>query len=93
MNTRLSKTTSYITLATLGGTLLYKLGQSYDNDRLQTIRNLEASVLGIATVQYGVTLTMTDQKRIQRWRYLDWILTTPLLLRTFVPPCRRKRIS
>ena len=53
------------------------------SDKVRQIKNLERVILSIATGQYLITATMKDRKRIQRWRYFDWLITTPLLLKTF----------
>lgn len=76
--------TQYITLGGLGSLLVQRLvqGAQGSSDRLETIHQLEVAILAIATTQYGITIPM-DEHRVQRWRYLDWLLTTPLLLRTF----------
>lgn len=81
----LSKITGYGTFGTLGGTFAYRLinRKEFTSDKLQQIQRLEFLILGIATTQYGITLSMNDITKIQRWRYLDWLVTTPLLLKTF----------
>jgi len=48
-----------------------------------SIYNAEILILLIASTQYLITLTLTDLRQIQRLRYLDWALTTPLLLFTY----------
>ena len=48
----------------------------------QKIKMYEQALLAVATVQYVITWSMTDTKQIMTWRYLDWIITTPLLLKT-----------
>ena len=53
------------------------------NDNIEKIQFLEASILFIAFLSYAVIYNIQDVKRSQKWRYLDWILTTPLLLGTF----------
>ena len=88
----LSFYTSALTTGTLGGILLNKLEspqdctQDYVNPKFEyyvnQINTLEKYILAIATTQYIITFNMPNE-RLQRWRYLDWILTTPLLLKTF----------
>lgn len=53
------------------------------SDNVQTIQFLEANILFIAFLSYVVIYFIKDEKRSQKWRYLDWIITTPLLLGTF----------
>ena len=53
------------------------------SDKVRQIKNLERAILSIATSQYLITATMKDRQRIQRWRYFDWLITTPMLLKTF----------
>lgn len=80
----LSKPSSYLTFGFLGGSLIYKLlnRKQRESDKLQQIENLELAILAVASVQYGVTLRMNDVRRVQKWRYFDWLITTPMLLRT-----------
>ena len=80
----LNTPTSYVTLGTLGGTLVNKLvkGNQGSSKRLRDVHNLEVAILAVASGQYVVTLPM-DVKRTQRWRFFDWLVTTPMLLRTF----------
>lgn len=80
-----SKVSSTVTLGFLGGSFLRKLvdGNKFESEKLRQIRNLELGILGIASGQYAITLPMQSNKRIQRWRYADWIVTTPMLLKTF----------
>ena len=47
------------------------------------IDTLERVILGVATAQYGLTFAFKSDRRIQRYRFLDWLITTPLLLKTF----------
>jgi len=72
------------TTGTLGILFVKKLtfDSNYEQEKLQEIKNLETWILGIATGQYVLTLNLPD-RRLQRWRYADWIVTTPLLLKTF----------
>jgi len=53
------------------------------NDNIEKIQFLESSILFIAFLSYAVIYNIKDVGRSQKWRYLDWILTTPLLLGTF----------
>lgn len=60
--------------------------KEYSSSKLNEIDTLEQLILGTATLQYIITLSYipnTETSRIQRWRYLDWLITTPLLLKTF----------
>ena len=83
----IAKPSSYLTTGVLGGSFLWKLvnGNPHQaGSRLKTIHDLEVAILGIASGQYLITLPMADNvPRLQRWRYADWLVTTPLLLRTF----------
>jgi bacteriorhodopsin len=54
-----------------------------ENDNIEKIQFLEASILFIAFLSYLVIYNVSDVIKGQRWRYLDWILTTPLLLGIF----------
>lgn len=80
----LTGVTTGITTGTLGGVLASKLvaGNPYQSPKLREIYNTELAILGIATSQYVVTFNMSYEST-QRWRYADWIVTTPLLLKTF----------
>ena len=80
----MSLPTSTLTTGVLGGLFVSKIknGNPYTSDKLREIHTLETTLLGVATGQYAVTLPMGDKQRVQRWRYLDWIITTPLLLKT-----------
>lgn len=80
---KLSGPSSVLTAGTLGGLTLQKLakGNPYNSKKLREIHTLETSLLGIASIQYGITLPM-EYHRAQRWRFFDWIITTPLLLKT-----------
>jgi len=46
------------------------------------IRQLDIAILGTASLQYGVAVTGVWNLELERLRYLDWIITTPLLLKT-----------
>lgn len=78
------KITAIGTTGTFGFLLVKKLffDENYENDKLQEIKKMEMWILGIASGQYLITWRLPN-KRLQRWRYLDWIVTTPLLLKTF----------
>lgn len=68
----------------LGASAIASFGNSgHVSEKVREIKNLEKALLTIATGQYLVALYVKDRKRIQRWRYLDWLITTPLLLKTF----------
>ena len=70
-------TTTFL-LSVLSTKILTKPSQGYES-----INNSEIAILLIASIQYLITSGMKDIKKIQRLRYLDWILTTPLLLFTY----------
>lgn len=75
--------TYYATTGTLAGVLIKNLvTKRYGNENLDKIRNLEIGILSVATGQYLISYKMNDS-RVQRWRYLDWIITTPMLLKTY----------
>ena len=76
--------TFLITLFALIIVFLYVIfNRKQSTDNINKIQFLEASILIIASLQYMIVLNISDPKRYQRWRYLDWALTTPLLLGTF----------
>lgn len=55
------------------------------SDRARHILNLETAVSVIASYVYGMFLEMLDDPRttladITRYRYMDWFITTPMLL-------------
>lgn len=79
-----AKITSALSLAGLSGTGLKLVieGRTNDSDNLEMIRKIEMIILAVASGQYVVSWSMS-YNRLQRWRYVDWIITTPLLLRTF----------
>jgi bacteriorhodopsin len=83
MNVDWEHVTSGATLGGLGALLLNKVVKGTDREgRLKQIVDLEAAILAIASAQYTIVLPLSDEATT-RWRYADWILTTPLLLRTF----------
>jgi bacteriorhodopsin len=53
-----------------------------DSRQIKEIRKLEKSIFAVATGIYFLNNNQTDFKDIQKLRYLDWIITTPMLLRT-----------
>lgn len=71
--------------------LLLKSVISTTDAKYQTIRNAETAILGIAFTQYAVTFVLENsnvlekdsQEFAQQLRYIDWLVTTPLLLYTF----------
>ena len=71
--------TSVLTATSLAGVLITKLAKS----DISKVDLLEIYILAIALVQYLIVFTIEDVRKAQRWRYLDWLLTTPLLLGTF----------
>jgi len=80
--------TSILSLGILSGLFFVKTvkEKKYYISKLDEINNLEQVILGTAALQYIVTLSYIpnyETSRIQRWRYLDWLITTPLLLKTF----------
>lgn len=80
----MSKYSGIGSLGFLAATGLYKLlkHEVGKTNTLETIRRIEIAILTIASGQYVIALNM-PVKRLQRWRYADWLITTPLLLRTF----------
>lgn len=80
----LSKFTAGASLAFLGGVGIVKIarGRQYDNENLEIIRRLEIAILAVASGQYVISFNM-PRSRLQSWRYVDWLITTPLLLKTF----------
>lgn len=87
----LSKFTAGSSLAFLAGVGIVKIARGRQNseDNLETIRRLEIAILAVASGQYVISFNMKPS-RIQSWRYLDWLITTPLLLRTFFLLAREK---
>lgn len=76
--------TSVLTTSFLVGTNVYLPGPSAeDSEKISQIKTLERLILSIASVQYGVAWKIEDRGTLMRWRSLDWILTTPMLLKTF----------
>jgi bacteriorhodopsin len=73
---------SYFTLISLIITDIIISSQNYKENAFKNIQKLEVGILTIASIQYLITINM-DHYRTQKWRYVDWILTTPLLLGTF----------
>lgn len=68
-----------ITLGSLVGTLLYEY--SVDIPAYKDIQDTSKVILSIASVQYIGTLSTRGSPISEQLRYLDWFLTTPLLLR------------
>ena len=58
------------------------LGNVKKSENLDKIALLEQGILSIAILQYAIGLGLPYDK-LMRWRYLDWLLTTPLLISTF----------
>lgn len=50
--------------------------------KIKQIRKLEKAIFFVATGQYVLNLGIKDFKTAQRLRYLDWIITTPMLLKS-----------
>ena len=72
-------------LGFLSGALVKQFVKKRDvdeSDKIKQIRLFEKIILGVASGQYIITINM-PRHRLQRWRYADWIVTTPLLLKTF----------
>lgn len=75
--------TSYITTGALGASLVKTLiSKKKESRRIEEIRKLEIGIFAVATGQYVLSLNIKDFRQLQRLRYLDWIITTPMLLRT-----------
>ena len=79
----LSKITSYGTFSFLAGVGIVKLvrGREFQSENLENIRRLELAILATASGQYLVGFSIS-RERLQSWMYLDWLITTPMLLRT-----------
>lgn len=73
------RVTSVLTATSIAAVLTTLLTKKETN----RVDLLEIYILAIALCQYLIVFTISDVKRVQRWRYLDWFLTTPLLLGTF----------
>jgi len=81
---QLKNETNTLTLYGLPTVLSVKLINPPSKEPLNNgIYNAEILILSIASIQYLIVSGFNDIRRIQRWRYLDWILTTPLLLFTY----------
>lgn len=80
----ISKVTGIGAAGILGISFIQKLlSENEGSSRIKQIRQLEKIILGIASGQYVIALNIRDVRRVQKWRYADWLITTPLLLRTF----------
>lgn len=76
---------SGLTTIAFGASLIREIRKKNDDnesDQIKKIRQLEESIFSVATGIYGLNIGKSDFKSIQRLRYLDWIITTPMLLRT-----------
>lgn len=80
----LSKITAGGSLAFLSTVGLIKIvrGRQSNRDNLETIRKLEIAILAVASGQYVISFNL-PVRRLQSWRYLDWLITTPMLLRVY----------
>jgi len=81
----LYKATSYLTTGALGLSLVKSIWPSkrgQESERIKNIRKLETVIFAVATGQYVLNLRIKDFEKAQRLRYLDWVITTPMLLRT-----------
>lgn len=68
-----------VTLGSLLGTWLYE--QTLTGEKWKDIRDTSKLILLIASIQYIITLATRGTPISEQIRYLDWLLTTPLLLR------------
>jgi hypothetical protein len=57
-------------------------GDINSNECIQEIYTIEKIILAVSSTHCILTWNMT-MNRMQTWRYLDWIITAPLLLRSF----------
>jgi bacteriorhodopsin len=53
-----------------------------ESDNIIQIRRLETAIFGVGTGIYALNFGKSDFKTIQKLRYLDWVITTPMLLRS-----------
>jgi bacteriorhodopsin len=74
--------TSILTPIGLAGTFIWNGMRKVNEGCLKKIKQYEQTLLAVAIMQYVITYNMTDTKQIMIWRYLDWVITTPLLLKT-----------
>lgn len=80
----LFKTTSYVTTGALGTSLITSLlrkKKEGESPKIKTIHDLKKIIFGVATTQYVINLNIKNFETAQKLRYLDWVITTPLLLR------------
>lgn len=84
----LSQGSSYVTYIGLIAVLINNFNNdegnniACSNDNIDLIRKLEKAILTVAIGQYTINFFIKDIHKQQRWRYLDWIITTPMLLKT-----------
>lgn len=79
------RVTSLGTTIGLGSLFLINITKHQDeneSENIKKIRRYEKIILGVATGQYIVSYR-SNYDILQNWRYLDWAITTPLLLKTF----------
>lgn len=76
------KLANKITLTSLLSLLFIKL-LTNNNNLDNNILYYDRLILFIASLQYLFTSNINNKIKIQKLRYLDWFLTTPLLLLTF----------
>lgn len=79
------KFTNLISTIGLPTTLIYEISSDkYNiNDEYLEIRKLSKTILSIASIQYSLTYNINDINKIEIYRYIDWLFTTPLLLKMY----------
>jgi bacteriorhodopsin len=76
---------SGLTTIAFGASFAREVLKKDDKDesaRIKEIRWLERTIFGVATGVYGLNIGQADFKRVQKLRYLDWVITTPMLLKS-----------
>ncbi|MEI7986389.1 MAG: bacteriorhodopsin [Armatimonadota bacterium] len=76
---------SGLTTIAFGASFVREIGKKNDpneSDRIKQIRQLEKAIFGVATGIYALNIGKSDFRVIQKLRYLDWAITTPMLLRS-----------
>ena len=61
---------------------IFRESKPSHSSKVKEIKNLEKSIFAVATALYIFSIGNSDFRTIQKLRYLDWVITTPMLLKS-----------
>lgn len=80
----LFRTTSAITTIAFGASLIREVGRNHTPGvtvGIRQIKELEKAIFIVATAVYVLNAGKSNLREVQLLRYLDWAITTPMLLK------------